>query len=56
MIKIVHGVPIDAIKHKMICDNLDPNILDSNSNSNSNNTILNKSNMDHLHHHHHYQN
>ena len=38
MIKM--GVPIDAIKHKMICDNLDPNILDSNSN----NTILNKSN------------
>lgn len=23
------GVPIDAIKHKMICDNLDPNIIDS---------------------------
>ena len=22
------GIPLDAIKHKMICDNLDPNIID----------------------------
>ena len=33
MIKM--GVPIDAIKHKMICDNLDPNIIDSKSSSNT---------------------
>ena len=32
------GVPIDAIKHKMICDNLDPNIIDSNS-SNTNTNV-----------------
>ena len=32
------GVPIDAIKHKMICDNLDPDIIDSNS-SNTNTNV-----------------
>lgn len=30
------GIPIDAIKHKMICDNLDPNIIDNPSSKSSN--------------------
>ena len=33
------GVPTDAIKHKMICDNLDPNIIDCPKNSMSNRTL-----------------
>lgn len=37
------GVPVDAIKHKMICDNLDPNIIDCPKNSilNTNKIIKN---------------
>ena len=41
------GVPKQAVKHKMILDNLDPNVLDGNTNKNTNeisNTNSNENN------------
>jgi hypothetical protein len=41
------GVPKDAVKHKMIVDNLDPNVLDIDNSSNTslNNTSLNNTSL-----------